>query len=521
MIRIALALALVAAVAVAILGARDPGAAHMVWLGYRVDMTASAAALLTLFTALVATILWRFLLWLLEAPARSARRRADQRRKQGGEALTRGFLAAAAGDGSEARRLAQKAADLVDDMPHLVRVLAAQAAEAAGDLAAAKAAYQAMMGFPDMRLAGLKGQMQIALAEGDKIAALRHAQAAYGLAKTARWAWRALLEARLEAGDWAAALELIQGAQERKIVSPIVADRTRAALLAASAAAQENAPDERMCKDALDYALQSAKLAPDFAPGVVMAARLLAADGKASRAAGLIETAWEKSPHPALWLAYRDLRTDETPRERAKRLTALAARNPNARESRFLSVESALIGGEIGMARLAAKTLESEPVTARLAGLMARAAHAAGAADEARAWIARGTAAPQEPDWSDLDPEGRAFAYAPADWARLVSTYAETGELIHPRLERAERGLSDLPELPVGYVESAPFVQAAESGAPIMPVPDDPGFGPDFGYDYDGAVAEPVAPPPRPTPRGGRRPASPRGASTKRPGTPK
>jgi HemY protein len=521
MIRIALALALVAAVAVAILGARDPGAAHMIWLGYRIDMTAAAAALLTLFLALLATVFWRVLLWLLEAPARAARRRADQRRKQGAEALTRGFLAAAAGDGSEARRLAQKSAELVDDMPHLVRVLSAQAAEAAGDLAAAKAAYQAMMGFPDMRLAGLKGQMQIAMAEGDKVAALRHAQAAYGLAKTARWAWRALLESRLEGGDWAAALELIQGAQERKIVSPIVADRTRAALLAASAAAQENAPDERMRKDALDYALQSAKLAPDFAPGVVMAARLLTADGKAQRAAGLIETAWEKAPHPALWLAYRDLRTDETPRERAKRLAALAARNPGARESRILSVESALIGGEIGMARLAAKPLESDPLTARLAGLMARTAHAAGATDEARAWIARGTAAPQEPDWSDLDPEGRAFAYAPGDWARLVSSYAETGELIHPRLERAERGLSDLPELPVGYVESAPFVQAAETGAPIMPIPDDPGFGPDFGFDYEAAPPEPVAPPPRPAPRGGRRPASPRGASTKRPRTPK
>ncbi|MDQ0465492.1 HemY protein [Caulobacter ginsengisoli] len=521
MIRIALVLALAAAVAVAVLGARDPGAAHMIWLGYRVDMTAAAAALLTLFAALMATILWRGLLWLLEAPARAARGRQDGRRKQGGEALTRGFLAAAAGDGSEARRLAQKAADLVDDMPHLVRVLAAQAAEAAGDMPAAKAAYQAMMGFPDMRLAGLKGQMQIALAEGDRVQALRHAQAAYGLAKTARWAWRALLESRLEGGDWAAALELIQGAQERKIVSPIVADRTRAALLAASAAAQETAPDERMRKDALDYATQSAKLAPDFAPGVVMAARLLAADGKAQRAAGLIETAWEKAPHPALWLAYRDLRTDETPRERAKRLAALAARNPASRESRILSVESALIGGEIGLARLSAKTLEAEPLTARLAGLMARAAHAAGATDEARAWIARGAAAPQEPDWSDLDPEGRAFAYAPADWARLVSSYAETGELIHPRLERSERGLSDLPELPVGYAESAPFVQAAETGAPIMPIPDDPGFGPDFGFDYVAAPPEPVAPPPRPAPRGGRRAASPRGASTKPPRTSK
>jgi uncharacterized membrane-anchored protein len=95
---------------------------------------------------------------------------------------------------------------------------------------------------------------------------------------------------------------------------------------------------------------------------------------------------------------------------------------------------------------------------------MARVAYANGEADEARAWVARGAAAPQEPDWSDLDPEGRAFAYARDDWARLTVSYAETGELIHPRFERRERTMSELPPLPSAYVESTPFVRAAESG---------------------------------------------------------
>ena len=492
MIRVAIVLFLVAALAVAALAlGGDAGEAHLVWRGWRVDMTAAAAALLVLFVSLLATIFWSALKWILEAPRRSARARLEARRKQGAEALARGFLAAAAGDGSEARRLAQKSADLADDAPALVRVLAAQAAEAAGDLPAAKAAYSAMLGFPDMRLAGLKGLMQTALAEGDKPAAIRHAENAYGLAKTARWAWRALVESRLEAGDWAAALDLVSGAQERKIVSPIVADRTRAALLAASAASLEASPDQRLRDQACDFAQQSAKLQPDFAPGVVMAARLLAADGKVSRAASLIENAWKSAPHPALWLAYRDLRTAETPRERAKRLAALAALNPDHRESRILKVEQALIAGEVAAAREAVAALASEPLTQRLAGLQARAANAAHAVDEARAWVARGSAAPQEPDWSDLDPEGRAFAYRPEDWTRLVATYGETGELIHPRLERRERSISDLPELPAAYVESTPFVRAAEGEAMTMPIPDDPGI-----PDYDAPPAG--DPPPRP-----------------------
>ena len=189
-----------------------------------------------------------------------------------------------------------------------------------------------------------------------------------------------------------------------------------------------------------------------------MAARLLAEAGKLGRATATLETAWRVAPHPALWLAYRDLRTDETPRERAQRLGQLAAVNPTHRESRILGVEQALIAGDAAGAQAAAKTLEGEPMTARIAGLMARAAYAAGALDEARVWLAQGVNAPHEADWSDLDPEGRAFAYQSSDWARLVITFAESGELIHPRQERQERSLRELPDLPLAYAGSPPHL---------------------------------------------------------------
>ena len=506
MIRVAFALFLVAAVAVGVLALTgEPGRAWLEWMGWRIEMTAAAAALLTLASALLFTLLWRGVIWIVEAPRRAARARAEAKRKSAIEALSRGFLAVAAGDGSEARRLAQKSAELAEDAPALVRVLAAQAAEAAGDTAAAKSAYNAMLGFPEMRLAGLRGLMQAELAEGDKAAAVRHAETAYGLARTARWAWRALLEARLEAGDWAAALDLVKSGLDRKIVSPVVAERSRAALLAASAADLEDPADPKVRAQALDFAVQSVKLKPDFAPGVVMAARLLADDGKAAKAGALIETAWKAQPHPALWLAYRDLKTNETPKARAQRLAALAAMKPDARESRILRVESALIGGDLVAARAAARLLDEEAPTARFAGLMARVAAANGQGDEARAWIARGLEAPQEPDWSDLDPEGRAFAYQREDWARLAVSYAETGQLIHPRHERRERTMNDLPQLPSAYADyakSTPFIHAAETGGALMPIPHD--LGPDDPGIFDAPVLpDPTDPPsgPGPAPR--------------------
>ena len=481
MIRAAIGIFLVAVLIVVVIALNgEPGSAGLTWLGWEVRTTAAAAVLLIGLMALAATIFWRGVLWLIESPARAARARAESRRRQGGEALSRGFLAAAAGDGAEARRMAQRAAGLADESPQLVRLLAAKAAEAALDSAGARAAYSAMLGFPEMRLAAHKGLMQSAASDGDAAEALAQAQAAYDLPRTAAWAWRALLHSRLKAADWTGALELAQGALERKIVSPLLAERARAALLTAQAAGLEADGDPRRRAQGLDLAAAAVKARPDFAPGAVLAARLVAADGRVQRAAQILEAAWKGAAHPALWMAWRDLKTDETPRERAARLAALAAENPGPRESRILMVEQALIAGDPGAARAAAAALEGEATTARLAGLMARVSAAGGDRDEARAWIARGAAAPQEAEWSDIDPSGRAFAYGPADWAAVILAYVETGALAHPRHERHEETISDLPQIPAAYADSAPFISAAEAGDPFPPIFDDGGFGEDL-----------------------------------------
>jgi HemY protein len=464
--------ALAAVVAAAFVLAGEPGRASVEWLGWRADMTAAAAALTIIIGAFLAVGLWRLALWIVETPRRQAAARADLRRRRGLEALGRGFIAAAAGDGSEARRLAQQAGELVEDAPALVRILSAQAAEAAGDQAAAQAAYANMLGFPEMKLAGHRGLMQAAAAAGDHEAALRHAKAAYGLARTSRWAWRALLENRLEGGDWAAALDLVQGGLERKIVSPISAERARAALLAASAAALEADPAAPALAQGLDYATQSARLDPGFPPGATIAARMLVADAKPGRAGALIQLAWKARPHPALYLIWRDLSPRETPKERAERLGELAALNPDARESKLVRAEQALLARDPATARAVAGPLaESAQADARLCGLLARIAFAESNTDEARAWMTRGLAAPQDPDWTDIDPAKHAFAYAPTDWARLVSTYAETGELIHPRLERREKVMSELPELPAPY-EAVPPPFGAEPAEDFGPESD-------------------------------------------------
>src|SRR6266851_1321695 len=103
MIRTILAVLIVVALVVMVVALRgEPGAAELTWLGWNVRTTAAAAVLLAVFFSLAATVFWRGLIWVAEAPRRAARARAESRRRQGGEAITRGFLAAAGGDGSEA-----------------------------------------------------------------------------------------------------------------------------------------------------------------------------------------------------------------------------------------------------------------------------------------------------------------------------------------------------------------------------------------------------------------------------------
>ena len=144
-------------------------------------------------------------------------------------------------------------------------------------------------------------------------------------------------------------------------------------------------------------------------------------------------------------------------------------------------VEQALIAGDaVRRPRRGRGARRGEPLTRRLAGLLARVATAAGERDEARAWIARGAGAPGEPDWSDIDPAGRAFAYAAADWARdRPGLRRERRARSTPASSAASAASATCPSLPAAYVEVAAFVSAAESGDACPPIVDDGDFGDD------------------------------------------
>ncbi len=427
------------------------------------------------------------LIWILGLPSRWMRGRRRRRREKGWESLERALVAMATGDGRGARREARKA-DTLLERSAAPSLIAAQAAQNMGDVIGAESQYAAMLSDGRTEVVGRRGLAEAALSRGDFETAIVHAREAFTARPDVRWAFDLLFGAQVRATRWEDALETLDLGAKNKHLPDKSVRRRRAVLLAAAGASHERDDLDR----ARDFAERAASTSPAFAPATALAARLLLMSGKSWRAASVVEEAWTAAPHPALSLAYKDLKPDEPADKRAKRLAGLIKLNPDHRESRILAAESALEEGDVAAAKEALTTVrdrEGEP-SARLCGLYARIAEADGRRNEARDWVRRIGIAPEEPDWSDLDPEGPAFAYTDEDWARLVYSYGDVGELIHPRHERYERARMTAPEHlllespdAAGSGPPAPPPRAGETppkrnGAPEWApgrVPDDPG----------------------------------------------
>ena len=191
--------------------------------------------------------------------------------------------------------------------------------------------------------------------------------------------------------------------------------------------------------EALNYAGQAIAASPDFAPAVALAAKLWKGAGHPKKAASAIEKAWTMNPHPALALAYRDIYAGSPAKTLAKKITALRAKNEMHRESVLLGIEENLRTGDAVSAWSALSPLVSGPEvmpSARLCLLAAQAEAQLKNNSDANVWVQRAAIAPREADWSDLDPSGDSFDYTAQDWRRLVFSYGDTGELIHPRAEK-------------------------------------------------------------------------------------
>ena len=378
--------------------------------------------------------LWSLFLWLWRLPRRVKSGVGLRRRNQALDAMEEALLAGAEGDVKKARKKSEVARKLIGST-ELGRVISALSAEASGDRDVAVEHYQAMLDNDKTRATAQRGLAQNMLATGDLPGAIAQCREAYSTNPDARWAFDTLFKAEVANHQWLDAETTLDAGEQRKHVEKNVARRRRAVLNTAEA---DRLHDEGDFASALELSVKAHKLAPEFAPATALGAKLYKIQGDPKAAAKLIEKSWSQAAHPALSLSFLDTLKEADNKTRDKRLAALVKQAPDHRETKIILAEDHLRRGDAvqAWAILSPLLRSNEAPSSRLCLLAAQTEERLNNPTDARLWLQRAAIAPREADWSDLDPSGESFDYTPQDWRRLVFSFGDTGELIHPRFDR-------------------------------------------------------------------------------------
>ena len=383
-------------VAAAVWVARHPGTVGVDWLGWRVETSVGVALLAGL--VIVAVVALAYASWrsLRRSPRSFLRAREDRRRAAGYRALTEGLVAVAAGNPAEARRHARKADGLLDEPP-LTLLLSAQAAQLAGDNAAAKRDFEAMLQRPETEFLGLRGLIVQALKDDDRAEALALTRRAYALRPATPWVLETLIDLHSRAGDWRETQKYLVEARRGNIVTSTDAALQEAALLAERARTAAAAGND---DEAFEQARRAHDLDPALAPATALLARGVMAAGRTRRARKLVEAGWLAGPHPMLVPVYLDIVGATAPLDRYSAVRNLVEEAPAHVESRFALAEAAVAAGLWGEARHQLDDLAAADRTMRVWRLQARIADDDPADDrDVEALLDSAAAAPPDPAW--------------------------------------------------------------------------------------------------------------------------
>ena len=395
MIKLIWRFALLAALAAGFAWLADrPGTMTVRWLGREIEMSFVVGVALLLLAVVVLWFLWTLFQRLWRSPKAVGQYWRFRKTRKGYESLSRGIVAAGAGDAAAASKYAQIAGNALANEP-LVNVLAAQAAQLKGDRAAVKRIFEAMTKSADTEALGLRGLFADARQAGDIATARAHAERALALNPRLAWASGAVLHLQAAARDWPAAAATLAQQSRAGLLGAGEAGPKQAAMLAAQALGLE---DKDRAK-AFDAASRAHKLDPALVPAALVAARALIAEGSQRKAAKVLRDTWSRSPHPDLAEVLAHLKPGDGPETRFERVRDLVNEAAGGLEGAHALARAAAKAQRWDVARKAlASHLEGKP-QARVCALMADIEDAQGDKGRAREWLARAVRAPRDPMW--------------------------------------------------------------------------------------------------------------------------
>ena len=402
MIRVLLYLLVLGALAFGLGQIADlPGAMSIKWpwwplYGKTIEVAPLVAATIVLIAFMTLYIVVALLRFILRIPSIMSFTARARRQNKGVAAVSRGMIAAGAGDARASERASREALKLLGPTP-LALLLQAQSAQLSGNRQSAEAAFRLMTENPETQVIGLRGLYLEARRSGDDAAAHAHAQEAHAIAALP-WAGQAILEKLTMGDDWRGALSAVEANIARKSVDKQTGNRQRAVLKTAIAMdISTREPDE-----ALQLVREGIKLAPDLVPAYALAGKLLARKGDIRRGARILEAGWKVTPHPDIAAAYLDLRPGDSQADRLIRAQTLSRINSGHIESRLVLARAALETRAFAAARKAIEPLigESNRPTVRTCLFMADLEQTEnGPSGHMREWLARATRAPRDPMW--------------------------------------------------------------------------------------------------------------------------
>ena len=449
-----------------------PGTLTIRWLGREIEMSFVAGVALAFVAVIVLWFLWSLFRRLWNSPQAVGRLWQYRRNRKGYESLSRGIIAAGAGDATAAAKHAAIAGNALAGEP-LVNVLAAQAAQLKGDRQSVKRIFEAMTKSPDTEALGLRGLFAEARQSGDMASARKHAERALALNPRLAWASAAVLQLQSAARDWsAAAATLSQQVKSGSLTAPD-GNRKQAAMLAAQALAIEDS--NRL--QALDLALRAHKLDPALVPAAVVAARVLITQAAQRKASKIIRETWALSPHPDLAEVQAHLLPGDGPEPRFERVRDLIRDDKGGIEGAVALARAAVKAQRWDVARAALKPYAESRPQARVCALLADIEEAQGDKGRAREWLSRALNAPRDPIWvSDGVASPRWTPVSPVSNDIVPCEWKAPFEMP----DQLEAGAPAAPPPPTPAI-AAPL-RAIDAPKPVMPrrPPDDPGLPEDF-----------------------------------------
>lgn len=379
--------------------ADNPGTVTVQWdwlnqgQAYEFDLITLIFVLAVLF--LTAIFLWWSFFAIINSPKAFGRWRAGRRRDKGYASLSKGLVAAGAGNIPLAKQLAKESGKLLEHEP-LVAMLEAQTALLEDDRPAARQQFNTMLESDETRLLGLRGLYLEAEKEGAHEAAAHFAKEANNMAPGTPWAANAVLKIQTITGQWEDALKTLDANRSTGIFNKEEFNRKKAVILTALALQHEDGEPEK----ARIHALAASKLAKDLAPAATVAARLLVRLNDQRKAGKILEAAWQAKQHPEIAEAYGNLVTGDTVKQRLARIEKLTGKKPEEREARFAIAQASADAGDFQRARENMEPILRESVTERACLLMADIEEAEyGDRGRVREWLSRAVSSAKDPVW--------------------------------------------------------------------------------------------------------------------------